>query len=137
MTLVSQVGALLACSHHTAERRLHGLASDGLASGGLVNRQRIFAGHPAACWITRAGLGAIGSSLPAPGPDLKGYRHDVGLAWLWLAARHGAFGELTGQVSERTMRSADRRRERAGPGAGDPRAVLNCTGEGRYGVGVA
>jgi hypothetical protein len=80
-----------------------------LESRGYLGRERIFAGHPAACWITRRGLGAIGSRLPAPRLDLKGYRHDIGLAWLWLAARDGAFGPLAAMQSEREMRSADRR----------------------------
>jgi hypothetical protein len=33
--------------------------------------------------------------------------HDVGVAWLWLAAHRGAFGPLAEVVSERTMRSRD------------------------------
>lgn len=98
------VQELLGATRQGAELRVRRLVEAGLAG-----RQRIFEGHPAACWITRRGLDAIGSSLPAPGLNLKEYRHDVGGGWLWLAARNGAFGELRGVVSERTMRSADRR----------------------------
>ena len=76
---------------------------------GYVDREQIFHGEPASCWITRAGLRAIGSSLPPPTLDLKGYRHDLGIAWLWLAAGDGAFGRLTARHSERAMRSLDRR----------------------------
>ncbi len=112
----TQVQALLDCDAGGANRRLRGLAKLG-----LVNRRRIFEGLPAACWITRTGLGVIGSRLPPPEPDLKEYRHDVGLAWLWLAARDGALGHTSAIVSERTMRSADRR----GPAPGV-----------RYGIGV-
>jgi hypothetical protein len=98
------VQSLLECGRTGAERRLRHLAESG-----LVNLQRIFEGQPAACWITRRGLGGVGSDLPAPRLDLKGYRHDLGVAWLWLAARGGAFGQLSRVVSERAMRSADRR----------------------------
>src|SRR5581483_8244112 len=44
--------------------------------------------------------------------DLGTYRHDVGVAWLAAAARQGIFGELAQIVSERTMRSEDRRADR-------------------------
>ena len=122
---VSQVQALLGCAPRTAGRRVQALRA-----AGLLRRERIFEGLPAACWITRAGLRLVESDLPAPRMDLKGYRHDVGLAWLWVAARNGAFGRLDAVVSERSMRSADRRREgRASPASwpmGD-----------RYGIGVA
>jgi hypothetical protein len=123
----SQVQALLGCAPATAHRRLRQLAR-----AGLVEREQVFAGHPAACRITGRGLGVLESRLPAPRVDLKGYRHDVGVAWLWLAAQNGGFGRLEAVVSERTMRSADRRRERPGiapvgePGPGE-----------RYGIGVA
>ncbi len=116
----SHVQVLLGCAPGTARRRLRNLVD-----AGLVERERIFAGHPAACRITGRGLGCLESRLPAPQVDLKGYRHDVGLAWLWLAAQNGAFGRLDGLVSERTMRSADRRSE-GQAGASE-----------RYGIGVA
>jgi hypothetical protein len=61
--------------------------------------------------ITRAGLSLIGSSLPPPDLDLRVYAHDVGVAWLWLAARNGTFGALAETVSERRMRSHDARRD--------------------------
>jgi hypothetical protein len=104
VAITSQVQALLGGSPQATERRIRRLAE-----AGLVARQKIFEVQPAACWITRQGLGAIECRLPAPTVDLKGYRHDVGLGWLWLAARGGEFGELRAVVSERTMRSADRR----------------------------
>lgn len=64
--------------------------------------------HQPACWqITRAGLAAIGSSLPVPGNDLATHVHDLGVAWLWLAARGGAFGPLRAVLSERELRSHD------------------------------
>jgi hypothetical protein len=100
------VRELLGVGEDATARRLRRLAS-----AGLVDYARIFEGHPAAVSITRRGLGAIGSPLPAPRLDLKGYRHDVGVGWLWLAARRGAFGHVDAITSERTMRSRDRRRE--------------------------
>ena len=104
VALVPQVQQLLGCGTRAAQRRLRWLEE-----ARLVRRERVFQGFPTACWITRAGLGAVESRLPAPRIDLKGYRHDVGAAWLWLAARAGAFGALDRAVAERTMRSADRR----------------------------
>lgn len=129
VALGSQVQALLGCAASTASRRL-----SNLAEAGLLVREQVFAGHPAACWITGRGLALLESRLPTPHLDLKGYRHDVGLAWLWLAAQNGAFGRLDGVVSERAMRSADRRvkgLDSDGPASGGPFA-----GE-RYGIGVA
>jgi hypothetical protein len=117
-----QVRSRLGCAPSTTRRRLRNLVD-----AGLVERKRIFAGHPQACWISGRGLRLVESRLPAPAPDLKDYRHDVGLAWLWLAAQNGAFGRLDGVVSERTMRSADRRS--LGPGEADAGR--------RYGIGVA
>ncbi|MGI8507621.1 MAG: hypothetical protein ACR2MK_12635 [Solirubrobacteraceae bacterium] len=43
--------------------------------------------------------------------DLACFKHDVGLAWLWLAASRGAFGEMHAVISERQMRSHDGRAE--------------------------
>jgi hypothetical protein len=103
-------------------RQAAGVRMGRLERARLAHRQEIFVGQPATCWITRRGLDAIESRLPAPEPNLKEYRHDVGAAWLWLAARRGVFGELRGVVSERTMRSTDRREgapgHRYGVGAG-------------------
>jgi len=51
--------------------------------------------------------------------DLACFKHDVGLAWLWLAASRGAFGEMRAVISERRMRSHDGRAE----GRDDPLGV--------------
>ena len=81
-----------------------------LAAGRFVRREAIFAGQPEAVWITAKGLGAIERRLSAPGrPDLRSYRHDVGVAWLWIAAQAGAFGEIELIRGERELRSHDRR----------------------------
>jgi hypothetical protein len=109
--IAPQVAQLLGVAESTAAQRLRRLQR-----GGLVEYQRVFAGQPLATWITRRGLDAIEHRLPAPRVDLRGYRHDVGVGWLWLAAREGVFGELTGLTAEREMRASD---ARAGGDLGD------------------
>ncbi len=101
LVLTDQVRALLAVSPATASRRLRALERET-----LVQRDALFQGYPAHYRITRRGLAAIGSGLPAPKRDLE-VRHDIGVAWLWLAAQRGAFGPLREVVSERRMRSRD------------------------------
>ena len=106
----SQVQFALGVSARAAADRLRALDRHG-----LVCHQRIFEGLPATVSITRRGLDAIGSGLPVPHLDLKGYRHDVGVGWLWLAAQDGAFGPTARVWSERAMRSFDLRPDRDGP----------------------
>jgi DNA-binding transcriptional ArsR family regulator len=107
LVLAAHAQALLGISARAAARRLKVLADNG-----LVRSDRQLAGRR---WyqIDRAGLAAIGSSLSRPRDvDLAGYEHDIGLAWLWLAADRGVLGATRAIVSERQMRSADRRAER-------------------------
>jgi hypothetical protein len=78
-----------------------------LRRAGYLGSQRPFDRQAPCFWITRRGLRAIESSLPAPRPELGSYRHDLGAAWLWLAAQQGAFGRVRQVVSEREMRSHD------------------------------
>ncbi len=82
LLIVPQVALLLGVSERTATRRL-----TRLHDAGLVLHRQIFAGAPHAARITSPGLRAIDSSLKAPNLNLNEYRHDVGVAWLWLAAR--------------------------------------------------
>lgn len=77
-----------------------------MASAGLLRRDALFQGFSAHYRISRQGLGLIESRLPAPSRDLE-IRHDVGVAWLSLAARRGTFGPLREVISERHMRSHD------------------------------
>lgn len=102
LVLSEHVQALLGVSATAANARLHSLSA-----AGMVRRERVFHHQPACYQITRKGLAVIGSALPQPRIDLRCYAHDVGLAWLWLAARDGAFGQLTETISERAMRSRD------------------------------
>jgi hypothetical protein len=108
LILAAQVQALLGIAPSTASSRLRALSSSGYLSA-----RRVFAGHPTLHQITRSGLEVLGSRLPRPRLDLRAYDHDIGLGWLWLAARTGTFGPLSTVVSERTMRSQDGRREGA------------------------
>lgn len=89
-----------------------------LAGERLITSQRIFEGRPAAISITGRGLQMIESGGPAPKVDLKAYRHDIGVGWLYLAARQGVFGTLTELRLERELRGDDRRADREGPPAG-------------------
>jgi hypothetical protein len=120
--IAPQVAQLLGVAESTAAQRLRRLERTG-----LVEYQRVFAGQPAAAWITRRGLDAIEHPLPAPRIDLRGYRHDVGVGWLWLGAREGVFGELAGLTAEREMRASD---ARDGAGIGD------LAGREPFGVGL-
>jgi hypothetical protein len=107
LVLAAHAQALLEISARAAARRLRVLAHNG-----LLRSDRQLAGRR---WyqIDRDGLAAIGSSLSRPrAVDLASYEHDIGLAWLWLAADRGALGATRAIVSERQMRSVDRRAER-------------------------
>jgi hypothetical protein len=123
--LREQLEALLGVSAAAANARL--LA---LRRAGLVRWQAPqYDGHSAGYQIRARGLGSIGSPLSAPRrPDPRGYAHDVGLAWLWLAATTESFGAMREVVSERQMRSHDGR-------ADDPAARIGIRlgGVGRGG----
>jgi hypothetical protein len=124
--LAAQVAALLGASEAAAAARLRRLGR-----AGHLRRARELHRGPVWHQITRAGLRAIDSALPAPrGFDLATHRHDVGLGWLMLAARAGRFGRVARIISEREMRSHDGRAGEpgqrygvrlrgAGPGGGD------------------
>ena len=114
LVLSAHAQALLGSSQAAAQRRL-----GALAAAGLLERRMYFHGRPSCFQISRPGLAAIDSKLPVPREDLRCYAHDVGMAWLWLAAHSGSFGAARQIVGERQMRSAD--------GAADP-------GAPRYGV---
>lgn len=110
----TQVAHALAVTERTAWARLRRLQERK-----LIGLERIFAGQSGAAWIKQPGLSAIGSSLPPSRVELKGYRHDVGVGWVWLAAKGGAFGDLQAVVGEREMRSHDMR----APAGGQPFGV--------------
>jgi hypothetical protein len=103
LVLPQHVQAMLGLSSaRAASARLHALCG-----AGLLAKAAIFRGQPPCFRITRKGLAIVGCSLPSPRLDLRNYQHDVGVAWLWLAARGGAFGQMWEVLSERRLRSHD------------------------------
>jgi hypothetical protein len=121
--LAAQLGRLLGSSAGAVGRRLGALRAAGLVAGARPLR------HDATAWaITGRGLAIAGGDLSRPRPiDLATYRHDVGVAWLTVSAHQGHFGELSEIVSERRMRSQDRRGDRP---AATPTHGVRLTGEG-------
>jgi len=103
LVLATHVQAQLGISSRAAYARLQALGAAGL----LAHEPARFHGQPGCFQITRRGLQMIGSELSRPRIDLSCYRHDVGLAWLWLAARSGVFGPMREVYSERRLRSHD------------------------------
>ena len=102
LVLTAHVDLLLGVTPGATRTRLAGLVREGLL------RSHAILDQPGRCFaITGTGLASIASGLAAPRFDPRGSRHDVGLAWLWLAASRGAFGPVRELVSERRMRSSD------------------------------
>ena len=95
------VQALLGVSSTAASKRLRALEIES-----LLCRDALFHRYPPHYRIARDGLEVIGSGLPVPKRGLN-VAHDIGVAWLWLAAQRGAFGSLREVISERRMRSSD------------------------------
>jgi hypothetical protein len=120
--IVPQVAVLLGVTERTAARRLRDLHK-----GGLVRYEPVFQGTPAAARITSKGIKAIEHNSKAPSLNLNEYGHDVGVGWLWLAARGGAFGEVTRMAAEREMKATD------GPAFAAGRRAIYGVGLGLFG----
>ncbi|HET9102200.1 MAG TPA: hypothetical protein VFN55_02505 [Solirubrobacteraceae bacterium] len=112
LILVGHAAAALGTGRRSAGARLARLSRVGLlASGQPLGDQRWYQ-------ATRAGLELTGRDLPAPAAVRpSAYEHDVGMAWVWLAAQKGAFGPVRSLLSEREMRSRD---GRSRPAVGGP-----------------
>lgn len=110
LVLPAHVQALLGVSAGAAARRLRALAA-----GGYLQPRALLHQQPSAHLITGRGLAAIDSPLPRPRLDLRQYLHDVGVAWLWLAAARGRFGDVVEILSERQLRSRDGLPRERGP----------------------
>jgi DNA-binding MarR family transcriptional regulator len=106
MALPDHAAALLGVTVETASERLRRLTS-----AGYIRKARLFHNQRAMHLITREGLKVLGSALPPPRSDAHAYAHDVGVAWLWIAARRGTFGPVREIVAERRMRSHDGARD--------------------------
>ncbi len=102
LVLAGHAREFLGVSAVVARARLRSLAATG-----YLSHRTVFHHQPGCYQITRTGLAAIGGGYSPPAIDLRGYQHDVGVAWLWLAARRGAFGPVREVISERRMRSHD------------------------------
>ena len=118
--LTDHMRVLLGASEDAANARLRALHH-----AGLLDRRKVFDDQPAVHRITRSGLAAVASELQPPRLNLACYAHDVGVAWLWLAARDEVFGPVTKVVGERRLRSADLRRE-----PGEPPLAMRLGGAG-------
>jgi hypothetical protein len=134
LLVVEQVQARFALSAADAGARV-----GGLLGAGLVRRDRASVWRPWSFRITRLGLAAIGSELPAPRFDPRSFRHDVAVSWIWLAGLDGrTFGPGVERVlSERVMRHEDQ--VRAGTRASGPDAQRWSAGSDReapFGVRV-
>lgn len=102
VVISEHVAALLDRPSRAASARLHALSR-----AGYLRDAWVFDGRPPAFLISRKGLNVIGSTLPTPRLDLREYTHDIGVAWLWLAARSGSFGAVDSIYGERRIRSRD------------------------------
>jgi len=120
--LAEQAAELLSLTAASADARLRALAR-----ASLMTREQGLPRLPVHR-ITRHGLDAIGSDLSPPRLDLRCYEHDVGVTWLWLAARRGAFGTAQAVVGERRLRSRD-----AGRDPGEPPLAVRLGGLGPAG----
>jgi hypothetical protein len=121
--LAEHVRVLLGTTLSAADARLRALAG-----AGLINRRPVFHDQPPLNWVTSRGVAAIAGDLKPPQLDLHTFEHDVGVAWLWLAARAGAFGPAQAVIGERRLRSEDGRRE-----AGEPPLAVRLGGVGPKG----
>ena len=110
--IVPQVALLLGVSDSSAQRRLRQLEKER-----LLELQGIFKGLPQAAKIRSRGLRALGSSLKPATLNFNEYSHDVGVGWLWLAARAGSFGELRELTTDRRMQAEDAAALAAGRGS--------------------
>src|SRR5437763_4384909 len=75
LLLTDHAAALLGISAPAAQARLRALAK-----AGFVQTRVLFHRRPAFHQITRQGLALVGSELPPPRMDVRGYDHDVGVA---------------------------------------------------------
>jgi hypothetical protein len=100
LVLERQIERLMGPPRAAVKHRLGSLVAARYLSGGQVFGETHYQ-------IRKLGLAALGSRLEPPRPKLATYKHDVGVAWLWLAARGGTFGALREVIGERRLRSHD------------------------------
>lgn len=104
LVLAAHVQERLRVSGVVAYRRLRGLVG-----AGLLSYARIFHAQPGVYRVTEGGLALAGSALPVPRVDLRTYAHDLGIVWVALAFEADAAASGDVVLSERELRSRDRR----------------------------
>jgi hypothetical protein len=107
LVLERQLERLVGTDKGKLTGRLRALTGAGYLRAGRAFDERFYQ-------VRRPGLAALDSELPEPRFHPGGYKHDVGLAWLWLAARDGTFGPMRAVIAERRLRSHDGVDERPG-----------------------
>jgi hypothetical protein len=129
VAVMAQVAHWLGVGDRAAGRRVARLRD-----AGLLESRRLFERGSTMVRISSPGLKLIGSPLPRPGQKLDEYRHDVGVGWIWTAAREGAFGQMATIHSERAMRSHDMRLDRMPDGERlrEPDGELRGVGVGAW-----
>jgi hypothetical protein len=128
-TVTEQLAAVGGIGPEGTRRRVRRLVGDGL----LTSRRHLH-DHPAAHQITRSGLRAVDSDLPATARiNLSLYHHDLGLGWLMVLAHRGRFGRVSQVIGEREMRSRDGRIDPGDDPVGTRRLGILLPGEGPRG----
>jgi hypothetical protein len=128
-TVTDQLAAVAHIGPGWAGKRVRGLVE-----AGLLTSQRHLHDHPAAHQITRLGLRAVGSGLPATAKvNLSLYHHDLGLGWLMVLAHRARFGRVSQVIGEREMRSRDGRIDPDDDPVGTRRLGILLPGEGPRG----
>jgi hypothetical protein len=107
-----QVAEWLACTEGTARKRLRRLAGPtpeirASPREGFVAIHLMQAGQSPTVTIADKGLAVLGRRPAAVEVKWSERRHDIGVAWLWLAAQQGAFGSLRNTITEREMVAHD------------------------------
>ena len=93
----------------------------------------MFHGEPRSYQITRRARSSSAAICPTPRIDVRAYEHDVGVAWLWLAAHDGTFGPLRGghlrapACARTTARDPGPSRSGSGSAASARAAASGCT----------
>ena len=126
LILVGHAAAALGVGRRSAGARLARLSRIGLLSTGQpLGDQRFYQ-------ATRAGLELAERDLPRPAAVRpSSYEHDVGMAWVWLAAQRGAFGPR----AQAALRARDALPGRAAPAR--RRRARRCSGCRSTSVGPA
>lgn len=87
---------------------------DRLARARLLRRVRLAKQMPLGYSIAMDGLTAIESDLPAPHARFAGWRHALGVSWLWVSIRKGVYGPVQAIWTRRELVARDVAAAKAG-----------------------